>query len=296
MQEHDRQYWLWVTRPEYYLDDEGRDRQDLDPSGDSDADGWWTCHRETCRGDLILLWRTSPKRDIGYLIQARSNAYSISGDRYASKRGWDYGCDYRVLYKFAHPVTIHDLRDNAYLQDWAAYRAQFRRRVFRIPPEYWRMLNVLAATRNPGYREFIEDVQHEPLARSILLEEQLEDALVHNLGLLRKFGYDLELYVDPTTGAPGRQFVCRGMGGRIDLLCYDRGKKRYVVIELKNVRASQNTFGQVFSYVGWVQRNVAGRTSVIGLVISRGCDARFAVSRAATDRIFQVDIEDLGFQ
>ena len=35
-----RNYWLWVTRPEYYLDDDRSDREDLDPeTGESAAVG-----------------------------------------------------------------------------------------------------------------------------------------------------------------------------------------------------------------------------------------------------------------
>jgi len=127
------------------------------------------------------------------------------------------------------------------------------------------------------------------------LEEQLEDALVNNLGLLKARGHDLELYVDPMTGTRGRQLVCRGNGGRIDLLCIDRQRGRYVVIELKNVRAGQNTFGQVCNYMGWVQANIAADRPVIGLVISRGCDDKFLSAQKVTDRVLHLDIEQLGF-
>jgi hypothetical protein len=78
--ETERQYWLWVTRPEYYLDEDGNEREDLDPSHGVDTEGWWTCHKDTQEGDLVFLWRTTPKRDIGYLIQAASDAYSIADD------------------------------------------------------------------------------------------------------------------------------------------------------------------------------------------------------------------------
>lgn len=27
----DRRYWVWVTGPDYYLDDDGSERRDLDP-------------------------------------------------------------------------------------------------------------------------------------------------------------------------------------------------------------------------------------------------------------------------
>jgi len=40
---NERQYWLWVTRPDYYLDEDGCDREDLDPALGADSDGWWTC-------------------------------------------------------------------------------------------------------------------------------------------------------------------------------------------------------------------------------------------------------------
>lgn len=99
---------MWVTTPQYYLGEDGLDRKDLDPSLQSDPGGWWTCHKNTKRGDLVLLYRTKPKMDFGYLIQAETDAYSIADDQYACEQGWDYGCDYHVLYKFQHPLTLHD--------------------------------------------------------------------------------------------------------------------------------------------------------------------------------------------
>jgi hypothetical protein len=65
-----RQYWLWVTRPEYYLDELGNDRDDLDPESGIDPEsapdcsGWWTCHKNTKIGDLIHLYRSRLKKDI----------------------------------------------------------------------------------------------------------------------------------------------------------------------------------------------------------------------------------------
>ncbi|MGH9893040.1 MAG: hypothetical protein ACREA0_13820, partial [bacterium] len=84
-----RQYWVWVTTAEHYAEEDGSDREDLDPAAQSDPGAWWTCHRDTRRGDLALLYRTKPKMDLGYLIQAESDAYSIGDDRHASERGWD---------------------------------------------------------------------------------------------------------------------------------------------------------------------------------------------------------------
>jgi hypothetical protein len=288
----ERRYWLWVTRPNFYLDEDGNDREDLDPDSGVDSDGWWTCHKDTKKGDLVLLWRTSPKKDIGYLIQAESDAYSIADD---NEHGWEYGCDHQVLYKFSHPVTVKDLRNDPYFDEWGPLRCSFQRSSFEISKNYWDKLNQLAADKNPGYQDFIEQIQKEPFSRDILIEEQLEEMLASNLKSLKKFGYDLEIYIDPISKQSGRQLICKGNGGRIDLLCYDKTKKGYVVIELKIVRAGQNTFGQISNYMGWVQNRIAGNVPVIGIVISRGYDTKFESALRITDRICHINVDDLGF-
>ncbi len=78
---------------------------------------------------------------------------------------------------------------------------------------------------------------------------QLEESLVRNLGQFRKFGWDLDLWSDPRTGRSGRQFVCAAAGGRIDLLCRDRRTDGLVVVELKNVLATESTYMQTWGYV-----------------------------------------------
>ncbi len=292
LEPNERQYWLWVTRPDYYLEDDGSDREILDPTYCTDSGGWWTCHKDTKKGDLVFLWRTSPKKDIGYLIQAESDAYSIVDD---NDHGWDYGCDFEVLFKFDHPVHIKDLRDSPYFEEWSPLSGSFQKSNFKISSEYWNKLNQLAADKNPGYKDFIEQIQKEPIAEGIRLEIELEDTLAKNLKVLKKFGHDLELYVDPASKLSGRQLICKGNGGRIDLLCCDRTQKRYVVIELKNVRAGQNTFGQISNYTGWVQNRIAKNLPVIGVVISRGYDTRFESALKITDRISYINVDDLGF-
>lgn len=185
---NERHYWLWVTRPDYYQDEDGNnDREDLDPNSGVDSDGWWTCHKQTTKGDLVFLWRTSPKKDIGYLIQAQSDAYSIADE---NDQGWDYACDYQVLYKFNHPISVKDLRNEPYFDEWGPLRCSFQRSSFEISKNYWDKLNKLAADKNPGYLDFIEQIQQEAISGDILLEEQLEELLATNLRTLRTFGHD----------------------------------------------------------------------------------------------------------
>jgi hypothetical protein len=88
-----RQYWLWVTSKEFYLEHDGTDRRDLEPTSEDRSPSWWTCHRDTRTGDLAFLWRTGKRNDIGYLMRAASDDYSIFDDELAGAHGWDYGCD-----------------------------------------------------------------------------------------------------------------------------------------------------------------------------------------------------------
>lgn len=281
------QHWLWVTRPQYYLNKFGEDRDDLDPSNNEDTSGYWTCHRNTRRGDLILLWRTRPKSDVGYLLQAKSDAYSIVDDSYAQTSGWEYGCDYLPLFKFQCPLTISEIRNDPYLLDWRALRCQFQKSFFEIAPEIWGQLVRRLSENNSGLKRVLKKVQSDqPIAQEILLEEDLENHLVENLESLRPYGYDLQLI--------GRQVVCKGHGGRIDLLCLDQKVDRYVVIELKNVRAGQNTFGQVMTYVGWVNEHHPKRKPALGLVIARGVDNRYLSAASTTPNVKHLTLEQLG--
>jgi len=78
---------LWVSGPDYYLDEDGEERSDLDPEQGYESDGWWTCHRETKNGDLVLIYRSQIKKDLAYLIEARSDAFSLQDDDFAVEMG-----------------------------------------------------------------------------------------------------------------------------------------------------------------------------------------------------------------
>ncbi|MEJ7813441.1 MAG: PDDEXK nuclease domain-containing protein [Gemmatimonadaceae bacterium] len=254
----------------------------------SDSDGWWTCHKNTRQGDLVLLYRTSPKMDFGYLIQAESDAYSLADTEYEREQGWDYVCDYKVLYKFEQPITLKDIRRDPYMDEWGALRGNFQRSVYAVPESVWQRLLRHMEEAEPSFARFLKRGEVRKASAKILLEEELEDRLAQDISVLRPFGFDLEVRE--------RQLVCVGHGGRIDLLCYDRRRKRYVVVELKNVRAGQNTFGQIATYLGWVQQRLSNGRPADGLVIARGFDTRFLAAAATNDRVSHVDLQELGFE
>lgn len=278
--------WLWVTRPEFYPEEDGRDREYLDPSLNDDFEGWWTCHRDTRRGDLVLLWRTSPKCDIGYLIRAETDAFSILGDPDAAGN-WDYACEYRVLYKFANPVTKKDLDQIPEFQEWRPYRGRFQRLAFRIDEAYWKRLTELLVRKNPSFQKVLQELEGALPMVPARLEEDLERELSADLGRLKRHGYDLELV--------GRQVVCREARGRIDLLCRDRRKRQFVVLELKITRAASQTYGQIKSYMGWVRDTHAKGQPVLGLVISRGADNAFLSCLRDDEKVKQLDLQSVGF-
>ena len=281
-------HWLWVTTPKYYAESDGTDRNDLDPAVGLDSGGWWTCHRDTKRGDLALLWRTSPRRDIAYLMQARSDAYDIANDPEARKRDWFFGCDYVVRAKFPQPLTLAELKAEPHLEDWTALRGNFQRSVFAIPDAHWRRLATLLGNKNKRAAAIIKTSESQQVPQRVLAEEEIEDHLVKDLSPFNKLGYSLELH--------SRQTVCTGEGGRMDLLCYDKKSDRFVVVELKNVRASRNTSAQIQSYLGWVKQNMKARRSPVGIVVARGADPSFHSAVSYARGIQFVDLNELGYE
>ncbi|MBI5120095.1 MAG: EVE domain-containing protein [Rhodospirillales bacterium] len=270
-----RQYWLWVTRQEFF--------QNLKVG--FDPKDWWTCSKDTKEGDLIFLWRTRPRSDIGLLLRAESDA-APQLDVAVPTEGWKYCCKYRVLCEFDNPITIADLKNHPRLADWGALRSGFRRASFRVDPSDWMRLCKLAIKKNQGFEKVLNRAERSASRRKITLEEHIEDALQKNPGLLRKIGFDAKF--------EQRQVVCQEANGRIDMLFWEKKKKAWLVVELKNVRADSDTFGQISRYVGWVKKYLAKRTSVIGLVISRGADNSFTMATETNKMIRQCDLADLG--
>jgi len=287
-----RQKWLWVTKPEFYLYDDGTERDFFS----EDGSGWWTCNKETKRGDLVLLYRTAPKSDIAFLIQASSGAYSLLEDSYAKHRKWDYGCDYHFLYKFKNPLILNEIKSNPYLFDWNALRVKFQGRVFKFHDEIWKQLCSILIKKNPDFLPILQEVERERISKEIITEEHLEEILVNNLKLLEKFGFELEIYRDIKKNIYGRQLVCPVHGGRIDLLCIDKKKREFVVIELKNCRAGQNAFSQISSYMGWIDENLSKDNPCIGLIISKGTDKKLDYCLKSNKNIKHLDIEKIGIR
>lgn len=285
-------YWLWVTRPEHYLDNKRREPRYLDPERCIGLDDW-TCHKETKRGDLALLWRTHPYCDIAYLFQAKSDAHENRNYPDEVRRGWLYSCDCRPIFRFEQPLSLGRIKSDPHLENWNALRANFQKLVFRFDLPIWRHISNLLTVDNPSFQAALKKVSGR-ISLEIRTEEELEERLASNLAMLKP-RYNLEIWHDEN-GVSGRQYICKGYG-RIDLLCTDKRRGTFTVIELKNTPANDMVFSQIHGYMSWVATHVARGKAVKGLVISRGCDARFRahlqLENKGPNPINQIDIDTL---
>ena len=272
-------HWLWVTGPQYYAEADGSDRVDLEPTGDYESGGWWTCHKDTREGDQVLLYRTMPKMDIAYLIQARSDAYSLLQDPDA-KLGWDYGCDYEVIEKFADPMGIVEIKADPALETWNAKNGRFQRRAFRVQPEIWEhLIERLVPDR-------VHTERRLATVRTLTtLEAAIEAKLAAEPARFSVLGLDLRL-VD-------RQHRCLH-GGRADLVFQDKRSKRYVVVELKRGLVGRSAVAQAISY----RASIAAEFKVkkpLGVVVGDRQDNEAAGMVEADGRLQFVSLVDLGF-
>ncbi|SCG85307.1 endonuclease NucS domain-containing protein [Methanobacterium congolense] len=283
------QYWQWSTRPEYFLEWDGSEKKSLEPNDSIyDPGSFWTCHKDTLAGDLILLYRAGKKNgreymDIKYLMMARSDAYPL--DDLDVEDGWNYGCDYIPLFKFKKSLKLSEMKAEPNLKGWNALGAKFHRKVYKTKDMYWKYLIDLLMKKNPDFAEFWNTFDRKKVIANIKTEKEFEDNLKENIHVLKKFGFDLKV--------ESSQERCVGDEGYMDLLCRDKTNNDYVVIELKITKAHTSVFGQVSRYMGWVMDHKANGEAVKGIVISRGYDKKFQSALKTNPNIDHIELVDV---
>ena len=176
------------------------------------------------------------------------------------------------------------------LKIWSALRGNFQRTAFRIPDEHWARITRVLARTNPGYERAVLRFGSPPRADS---EKLIERWLSEHLNKLDGLGYrGVRLYRDPVTRRSGRQFPCPP-NGRIDLLCEYGNPKRFLVIEVKKVRANLATLLQSLKYQTCVKDKLAGRRGVDVLVVSLGAHPDFTAASKGMSTVGQIDVGDL---
>ena len=127
--------------------------------------------------------------------------------------------------------------------------------------------------------------QDDPGSRKFAFERDLQNYLVHNLGLLEP---GLKLYEDEDGEFTGIEFP---VGQRyIDILAVGTDGA-YVVIETKVSRAYDRVVGQVLRYIGWLKENLAGEASVRGIIVASEISEDLILATSSVENIRLVEYE-----
>jgi hypothetical protein len=122
-----------------------------------------------------------------------------------------------------------------------------------------RLYHKARARKAPGTER-----SEQEFTRDLIKETELESWLSTHLEVVAS---DLQLYSDEAGN--GRQYPAGAWA--IDLLAHD-SRNVFVVMELKKRLASDQVFGQLCRYVGWVRENLAGGRQVRGIIIAKELD------------------------
>jgi len=125
--------WIFVA--------DSRNRQDLRDLDHFDGILWGS-NPNTRKGDLVLIYRTSPFKDLAYLFTATSDARPKTNEKVDMKYVIDLGNKVRLK----KPITLDDLRKHKRLRKWTFARTPqgiMMRRKDLIEEGIWKSLKSL---------------------------------------------------------------------------------------------------------------------------------------------------------
>ena len=127
--------WLLMTKdPKNWADLENKDNDT------------WSGHRDTKKGDLLLMYNTSPRSRIDHIFQAKSDAYE---NPYYAEHWNASAVDIKKKYDLKNPVTFADMNQNSVLSQWGPIKAHFQGTVFNVPEREWGEIKKLIIEKNP---------------------------------------------------------------------------------------------------------------------------------------------------
>jgi hypothetical protein len=275
-------HWVWVARPDFNAEADDGDRVDLDTSAELRPTGWWRCDEATRRGDLALVYRTAPHRDLRYVVAAESDAYPLDDQGVATSGG--EVCDYRVLHTLDPPIPLADLQADPITARWQPVRVHFQRRV-AVPPDVWRRLVTIIGRRDPRAGRLLREAAHGAAHRGPMLERELESRLFEEPERLRRIGLDVE--------AVGRR-IRHPYGGLVDILFRDRIDGDYVVVALEPGRGGRAAVAQLLEDVAGVADLYETPPSVRGLLVAAHLDRRAALMLRGAGNLEFARLDELG--
>jgi restriction system protein len=146
---------------------------------------------------------------------------------------------------------------------------QFDKELVQLIEYYGKIINLEIRNEESSYSQGL-----------FYMESQIEDFIINNWDnteLGKK--YDL---IYENGNLISKQF--KNEIGIIDILAGDKLNKNYVVIELKRNQTSDDTFGKLTSYMGWVKRHLKD-DKVKGIIIAGKSDKKldYALEHAPFD-------------
>jgi restriction system protein len=121
------------------------------------------------------------------------------------------------------------------------------------------------------------------------MEKHLEDFLAENWEQT-ELGKEYDIYEED--GEPvGQQYQTDT--GPLDLLAISKNKRKLLVVELKNGRASDSVVGQVLRYMGYVQEELAEDDQTVhGIIIAQEDDPKLrrAISMVPTIKFYRYQV------
>ena len=277
-----RAHWVWLTRPEFYAEPDGSERLDLDPSTDHEPGGWWRCDAATRRGDLAVMYRTAPRKDLRYLVEVQSDAYPLGDHRGVPTGG--HGCDYRVLHKLDPPLSLADLRADPVTAAWAPVRLAFQQGP-PVPPAVWERLATLIAERDARAGRLLRRAALGPLRRGPLPDGELASRLFEEPQRLQGIGLDLE--------AVGRR-IRHPHGGVLDIVFRDKANGDYVVVAVRPGRGTRAAVARLLEDVASVSDLYHTPRVARGVLVATDLDQRAELMLRGAGNLEFARLGDLG--
>ena len=156
MNERKPQHYIWVTRPEYYLLEDGTLRDFKNEKGP------WSCHRDTKSGDLVLFYfaGNTDYQGISKIVRATSDSYD-GDDQFSDV------CDIELVEPYKKGLNLQQLKSDKILKECSAVKRNFQDIAFKIEPEVYERCRYLLDKKKGqivyGKRQSI-DQKREPIS------------------------------------------------------------------------------------------------------------------------------------
>ncbi|WP_433803389.1 hypothetical protein [Actinomycetospora sp. CA-084318] len=273
------QHWVWVTGPDYYLDEDGNENPELDPDRGYSTDDWWTCHKDTRAGDLVLLYRSTVKKDVAYLIRTTTDAHPLD-EAQVQEFGRGHQCGFEVLQRLPRPIPLAEMKADPVVATWPALRAAFVKSAWAVPDDVWaRILELAGVTTAVLESRIVAANKVDTLEKTICRELKEKSQLLKAQGLDFK-----ELIIEKAPG-PG--------AGRADLIGFGRVKNPKVVIEVKKGRVGPGAVGQVVRYRDALITKYRPGRAIEGVLIGESIDRDALVLMRHLPRLRFIALADL---